>query len=155
MPSQHDFEAEKHSVLPGQSKSVSVLEYAELLQSRAAAHGFDWPDIEPVFGKLFEEIAELKVEVAKLGSDSSNMTLHVEHKRRVQDELGDVLFCCVNIARFLDIKPEDALKSTNEKFLRRFRFIEKELYARSCKLKDVSLEDLDLAWDRAKSQENE
>src|SRR5690554_8001794 len=90
---------------------------AEKLQRRAARHGFDWPDIGPVFDKLHEEIDELK-EAWQAAEDGTG------ERDAVEDELGDLLFVCVNLARFMKVNPEHALKRTNRKFEMRFRAIE-------------------------------
>ena len=121
--------------LPGLTRAVK-------LTARAARVGFDWPDAPRVLEKLREETAELETEILA-GAD----------KERLRDELGDILFVCANLARKLDLEPEDALRSTNAKFARRFQFIEAEL-ARRGKTPDQSdLEEMDALWDAAKAAE--
>ena len=121
--------------LPGLTRAVK-------LTARAARVGFDWPDAPRVLEKLREETAELETEILA-GAD----------KERLRDELGDILFVCANLARKLDLEPEDALRSTNAKFARRFQFIEAEL-ARQGKTPDQSdLEEMDALWDAAKAAE--
>ena len=124
---------------------------AEKLQKLAAQHGFDWPNIKPVIEKLEEELAELKLEISKaeLQQDDETKNDQFIHER-LQDEMGDVLFCCVNLSRFLKVKPEQALRSTNDKFIRRFQFIEKQLYEKGNVFEEATLEQLDDAWERAK-----
>ena len=108
------------SRLDGIARTLPAMARAEKLQRRAARHGFDWPDIGPVFDKLHEEIDELKEawQMAEAGTGDLDA---------VEDELGDLLFVCVNLARFLKVNPEQALKRTNHKFDARFRAIERVL----------------------------
>lgn len=143
------FQVETDSILSDVPSNLPVLNRAEKLQKRAAQHGFDWPNIKPVIEKLEEELAELKVEIAHAEAQSFDDE-HV-HKR-LEDEMGDVLFCCVNLSRFLKVKPEQALRSTNDKFVRRFQFIEAQLFESGLTLESASLEELDRVWDQAKAK---
>jgi ATP diphosphatase len=143
------FQAETNSVLSDVPSNLPVLNRAEKLQKRAAQHGFDWPNIKPVIEKLEEELAELKVEIAQ--AEAKSLDDEQVH-RRLEDEMGDVLFCCVNLSRFLKVKPEQALRSTNDKFVRRFQFIEAQLFDSGLTLENASLEALDRAWDQAKAK---
>jgi len=148
------FIAEEQSLLKDISQALSPLERAEALQSLASEHGFDWPEIEPVFRKIEEELAELKAEL-KTANEMKAVEGSVESQQqraRIEDEFGDVLFCCVNLARFIKVKPDRALASTNEKFIRRFQFIEKCLFESEQSFESATLEQLDEAWDRAKLQ---
>ena len=111
------------------------------LTARAARVGFDWPDVSFIFDKLREETAELAAEI------------EANDKAKMRDELGDILFVCANLARKLDIEPEDALRSTNAKFARRFQFIEAELTARGKTPADSDLAEMDALWDAAKTAE--
>jgi len=120
---------------------LPALTRAVKLSKRAARVGFVWPSAREVLAKLHEEVAELEAEVA--GGD-------VE---RVRDELGDVLFVCANLARELDIDPETALRGTNAKFVRRFRYIEAELAARGSSPEASNLAEMDALWDAAKAAE--
>ncbi len=120
---------------------------AEKLQRRAASHGFDWPDIGPVFDKLHEEIDELKAAWREAQADDSA-------RDAVEDELGDLMFVCVNLARFLRVNPEQALKRTNHKFEARFRAIEARLAAEGRDLDSEPLEALDAIWQSVKGVEN-
>ncbi|WP_144293732.1 nucleoside triphosphate pyrophosphohydrolase [Rhodoligotrophos appendicifer] len=120
--------------LPGLTRAVK-------LQSRAARVGFDWPNLEPVFAKVEEEIVELKDAVAE-GTD----------KAHIAEELGDLLFVIANIARHLEINPEGALRSANAKFIRRFNHIEQSVKASGQELETVGLDGLDRLWDEAKSK---
>jgi tetrapyrrole methylase family protein/MazG family protein/ATP diphosphatase len=111
------------------------------LSKRAARVGFVWPSINEVLDKLDEEVAELKAEVA--GGD----------KDRLRAELGDVLFVLANIARTLDIEPEDALRATNAKFVRRFGYVETVLAERGKTPAMSDLAEMDALWDEAKAVE--
>ena len=118
--------------LPGLSRAVKM-------QNRAARIGFDWPDIEPVFDKLQEEVAEVR-EAIKSGSADA-----------MEDEIGDLLFVVANIARHLKVDPEKAVRRTNGKFISRFKHLE-ALAARSNK-ESLSLEELEAFWQVAKKAE--
>lgn len=121
---------------------------ALLLQQRAAALGFDWPSIEPVFAKLQEETAELKQEIDQaIQAGETSPALQA----RMQDELGDVLFCCVNLARFMGVDAGLALEATNRKFERRFNYIERFAASQGRSFDSFSLEELDQIWNRAKA----
>ena len=109
------------------------------LTKRAAKVGFDWQDVDRIFDKLEEEVTELKSAI-----DSGD----AEH---ISEEIGDLLFVVVNLARRLDIEPETALKMTNRKFRRRFKFIETELAARGRTPETVNLAEMDALWDKAKA----
>ena len=108
------------------------------LTRRAARVGFDWTHIRDVTEKLREELAELEVEIA------------ADDRQKAQDELGDLLFVCANLARKLDIDPEHALRGANAKFTRRFRHIEDRLTAAGTPLADAGLDAMEALWDEAK-----
>ncbi len=113
---------------------------AERIMSFAKGLGFDWPKVEGVIGKLDEEVSELK---EAIGSSD---------KAKVESELGDVVFVLLNLARFLDVNPELALSGTLSRFVARFRQIE-ELAKSTCKnIKDMTLDEMDAIWDRAKKE---
>ena len=120
--------------LPGVSRAVKI-------QDRAGRIGFDWPDIEPVFDKLHEEISEVH-EAIKSGSASA-----------MEDEIGDLLFVVANIARHLKIDPERAVRRTNSKFISRFKQVE-ALSAKSGK-QTLPLEELEAFWQAAKKAEKD
>jgi ATP diphosphatase len=126
------------SILDGIASSFPALMEAQKLQQRAGRYGFDWPAVEPVFDKVDEELAELRE--ARITGDPE----------KIKEEVGDLLFAVVNLARQLDIDAETALKSGNRKFARRFRYIEQQLAAQSRQLADSSLDTLDRLWDEAK-----
>ncbi|MGM0953691.1 MAG: nucleoside triphosphate pyrophosphohydrolase [Pseudomonadota bacterium] len=132
--------------LDGIAATLPAMARADKLQRRAARHGFDWPDVTPVFDKLHEEIDELKEawQAAEAGTGDQDA---------VEDELGDLLFVCVNLARFMKVTPEQALKRTNHKFEARFRAIEQALEAQGRNMDEESLEALDAIWQQVKGVE--
>ncbi len=133
------------SALDGVARGLPALLRAGKLQSRAARVGFDWGALAPVLAKIDEELAELRAEV----------TAPQPAPQRVQDELGDLLFTVVNLARHLKIDPEAALRHTNSKFERRFRALEAELTAGGADLAEAGLEAMEAAWQRAKAAETD
>lgn len=134
---------ERKSVLDGVPKDLPSLMAAYKLQYKASKVGFDWPDIDPVWDKVSEELHELE-EATIDGS-----------KEQIEEELGDVLFTIVNLARFLKVDPEVALSATNRKFRRRFSYIENKVKGKQEKWEDLSLIDLDDLWQEAKEKESE
>ncbi len=132
------------SVLDSIPASLPSLARAEKLQKRAAHYAFDWPSIEPVFDKIQEELEELKEALAHPNSDAPAQQQHII------EEMGDVLFCCVNLARVINVNSDTALRSTNQKFINRFRYIEKSVQEQGKVLGDVTLNELDKLWDEAK-----
>jgi MazG family protein len=129
-------------VLADVAARLPALTRAVKLQKRASRVGFDWDAIEPVLAKIHEELDELRTEIDE-GTP----------KARLEDELGDVLFAVSNLARHLDIDPEQALRGTNRKFVRRFEAVEAGLAARGERPEDVSLEAMDALWVEAKKEE--
>lgn len=128
----------KKSVLEGVPKSLPALIKAIRIQDKARGVGFDWDNPEQVWDKVNEELTELKVEVdAK--SD------------KIEDEFGDVLFSMINYARFLGINPEDALEKTNKKFIKRFQYLETESAKDGKQMGEMTLEEMDVYWNRAKN----
>jgi MazG family protein len=126
------------SVLDGIGVALPALTRAEKLQKRAARVGFDWPEAGPVFGKIDEELGELRAEL-DAGAPAA----------RLEDEFGDVLFAVVNLARHLRLDPEQALRAASRKFERRFRAME----AAAAPLKGKSLDELEGVWQRVKAAE--
>jgi len=110
------------------------------ITKKAAKVGFDWENKEQIFAKIDEETAELRSAID--GSDAES----------IAEEVGDLLFAVVNLARHLDVEPETALKKTNRKFRERFKFIEKQLKLQGRTLEDSNLEEMDALWDKAKTQ---
>lgn len=136
---------------PGALSDVPVglpaLSRAEKLQKRAALEGFDWDDIAPVFDKIQEELDEVR-EVLAQESDP------VQRQHRLQDEMGDVLFACVNLARFLKVDAEASLRQTNRKFETRFSAIEQLVGEQGKEMRDLTLGELDELWEQVKRWEN-
>lgn len=135
-----------NSRLSGVARTLPAMVRAEKLQRRASSHGFDWPEIEPVFDKLHEEIDELKEAWYEARSGKGEVAA-------IKDELGDLLFVCVNLARFMNVNPEQALNSTNHKFETRFRAIEQRLENKGREFENESLESLDAFWQAVKGVE--
>lgn len=131
------------SALSGIAQALPALTRAIKLQKRAAQFGFDWDTVDEVWEKLEEELRELKAAFA----------LKVE-RGKVEEELGDLLFCCVNLARHLTLDPEQALRHTNAKFERRFGYIEARVCESGRELKQVGLKELDAYWEAAKRDES-
>lgn len=127
-----------HGVLDGVPKGLPALMRAYKLQAKAAKVGFDWQDIEPVWDKLREEIGELKEALTE------------QDKAAVENELGDVLFTVVNLARLLKYEPETALNMTNNKFIKRFKYVEQCVAERGSEWAEFSLSELDEFWELAK-----
>jgi ATP diphosphatase len=156
----------EYSVLAGVSSKVPALMEAYKLSSRAARVGFDWPEIEGLFAKLEEETAELREElkavpmpafnaqsVGKGIAGSGKPQVAPEVRERLEDEVGDLLFVLVNIARYLALDPESALRKTNRKFKRRFQWIEERLRAGGRTPEQASTDELETLWREAKQQE--
>lgn len=139
-----NWEAEKHkeknrkSRLDGVPKTLPALIRAQRLQQKASYAGFDWNEVEQVWDKIHEEIQELKE------AQSENT------KEHIAEEIGDVLFSVVNLARFLDIPAEDALRKTNKKFTDRFARVEEELKKRGKTVEESNLEEMDDIWNEVK-----
>jgi len=142
-----NWEAEKHkekgreSRLDGVPNSLPSLIRAQRLQQKASYAGFDWEKIEQVWGKVNEEIIELKE------AEISGNNQHIE------EEIGDLFFAIVNLSRHLNISSEDALRKTNQKFIRRFKKVEEGIKAKGKKLNEASLEEMDSIWNEAKHNE--
>jgi len=135
------------SILEDIPNALPALGRAEKLQRRAANVGFDWDHIDDVFAKIQEEIGEIR-EVLK-GADMSNLRDPEVHAR-LTDEVGDFLFCGVNLARFLKVNPDEALRGCNHKFTTRFNFIERALEDKGKAFEDCTLKELDALWNQAK-----
>jgi MazG family protein len=152
------------SVLAGiSSKMPSMLE-ASKLSSRAAQVGFDWPDVEGLFAKLHEEAEELKEQLKEFpapgprpqsrGVASSGRTIIAEElQTRLEEEVGDLFFVVVNIARYLSVDPESALRKTNRKFRRRFQWMEQRLRETGRSPDQAGMDELESLWQQAKREE--
>lgn len=157
---------EKHSILAGVSSATPSLLEAAKLSSRAAQAGFDWPNIEGLFEKLEEETEELREQLQQFpapgprpqghGVAGSGKTVIPESlQHRLEEEVGDLFFVLVNIARYLSLDPESALRKSNRKFKRRFQWMEDRLYESGRTPDQASMEELESLWLRAKAQEKQ
>jgi len=126
------------SVLSGVPAALPSLIKAYRMQDKARHVGFDWEKKEQVWDKVKEEFSELQVEIANLDKD------------KAEAEFGDLLFSVINAARLYGINPDNALERTNQKFLRRFNYLEEHTLKKGIQLKEMSLEEMDVIWDEAK-----
>jgi tetrapyrrole methylase family protein/MazG family protein len=129
------------SILDEVSRGMPALERANKLQKKAAKNGFDWNHLDDVWPKVDEELAELREAVAQGGHE------------KIEDELGDLLFAVVNVARHLKVDPGVALTRTNAKFTRRFKHVEASMKAAGVPMDKNHLKDMDAFWDEAKRAE--
>ncbi len=134
------------SYLDGIAATMPALRWSEKLQKRAAHHGFDWDDIQPVFDKVHEEIDELKAEIVIAKNDITS------NQDRITDEMGDVLFASVNLSRHLGVNPEQALRDSNRKFISRFEVVERLLREDGKQMENCSVVVLEEYWQKAKQQ---
>lgn len=128
-------------VLSGVPSSLPALVKANRIQEKVRGVGFDWEKRDQIWDKVLEEISELKEEIENHNTES------------IESELGDVLFSIINAARLYDIDPEAALEKTNRKFIRRFNFLEKETIAKGKSLHDMSLDEMNVIWEKAKKED--
>ncbi len=142
MKSQERAAKKETRLLDGIATTLPAISRAEKLQKRAARVGFDWPDAMQVMDKIKEEIAEAEIELKAEPRDQN----------RLMDEIGDLLFCVVNLARKTGIDPELALKSTNQKFTNRFNYIEQSLVSKRLKIEDVDLDTMENLWTESKQK---
>jgi MazG family protein len=156
---------EPRSVLAGVSSAIPALLEALKLSSRAAHVGFDWPTIEGLFEKLEEETGELRRNLEQYpapgprpesaagvaGARGTRIPEELHH--RLEDEIGDLLFVVANLARYLSLDPESALRKTNRKFKRRFQWLEEELHRRGRRPQETPLEELEALWQQSKERE--
>lgn len=136
------------SLLDGISLAMPALARAQKLQHRAATVGFDWSEPRAVMGKLEEELQELTTEL--VATEQTGAGAPVPQETGLQEELGDVLFCCVNLARHLGMDAESAMRAANRKFESRFRYMEKQLEEAGSSLEQASLDQLEALWQQAK-----
>ena len=153
------------SVLHGVSSAMPALVEAYKISNRVANIGFDWPNIEGLFDKLNEETTELRSNLdeypapgpqpqsANAVASARGVTISEDLRGRLEDEVGDLLFVMVNIARYLALDPESALRKTNRKFRRRFEFLEDRLREQGRKPSDASLDEMESLWQESKRQE--
>ncbi|MFQ5561767.1 MAG: nucleoside triphosphate pyrophosphohydrolase [Nitrospinota bacterium] len=133
----------RKSLLDGVPKEMPALLRANRVQEKAARAGFDWEHADQVFKKVEEEMGEFREAFMK------------KNNEEMEDELGDLLFSLVNIARFIEVSPEDALKKTIQRFTQRFHFIERAVAGRHREVSDCTLEELETFWKEAKLEERE
>lgn len=131
----------KKSVLEGVPRSLPALVKANRIQDKVAGVGFDWEEPQQVFEKVQEELGELQEEVQKGDLE------------KIEAEFGDVLFSMINYARFLGVNPENALERTNKKFIKRFQYLENSAKEIGKDMKDMTLEEMDIYWNKAKTYE--
>jgi len=134
----------EQSILDGISAALPALVRAPKLQRRAASVGFDWENLDSIFAKLNEEIAELR---AELGTS--------DNKQRIEAEMGDIFLVCTNLARHLGVNSETALRKANQRFKTRFRYIESQLSQQGQRVSDQELSSLQVLWEQAKQQQRE
>lgn len=130
----------KASILAGVAKALPALKRAQKLQKRAAREGFDWPNVEPVWKKIEEELQELRE------------AMQQKKSQNIFEEIGDVLFSCVNLARHIDIDAEESLRACNKKFENRFSYIEGSLAKAGKSVSGCSLDRLEVLWQEAKQK---
>jgi ATP diphosphatase len=154
------------SILAGVSSAMPSLLEAYKLSSRAAQAGFDWPNVEGLFDKLHEETGELREQLKEFpapgprpqgrGMAGSGRAVVPEGlQSRLEDEVGDLFFVLVNIARYLSLDPESALRKTNRKFKHRFQWMEARLHESGRTVEQASMDELESLWQQAKTQERQ
>jgi len=154
----------KRSILAGVSSAMPSLLEASKLSSRAAQAGFDWPNVEGLFDKLSEETEELREHLREFpapgprpqnrGMAGSGRTVIPEAmQEKLEEEVGDLFFVLVNVARYLSVDPESALRKTNRKFKRRFQWMEDRLHEAGRSADQSSMEELESLWQQAKAEE--
>ena len=131
----------KKTVLQGVPKSLPAMVKATRIQEKVKGVGFDWDNKDQVFDKVKEEFSELHQEIKK-----------INNQEKIEKEFGDVLFSMINYARFIGVDPESALERTNKKFIGRFNYLEQEVKTNKMDLMKMSLEEMDLIWDRSKKK---
>lgn len=132
----------RESILEGVPGTLPSLLRAHRLQDRASRVGFDWDKVEDVLAKVDEETAEFRA------------ALEAKDEERMEDELGDVLFALVNVSRFINVNPEDALRKSISRFISRFRYIEMAAADQGRKLSDMTLSEMDALWEEAKRKKS-
>jgi ATP diphosphatase len=137
-----------HSALDDIPQALPALTRSRKIQHRVAKVGFDWAELAPVVAKVHEEIDEVLVEVSKRDQNPDF------YQPRIVDEMGDLLFAVVNLARHLKVDPEQALRQANQKFERRFRGVEQHVAENGKPIENHTLDELDLYWNAVKQDEN-
>jgi ATP diphosphatase len=157
--------SEPESILSGVSSAMPAWLEAHKLSLRAANVGFDWPNVDGLFDKLREETAELREHLKEFPAPgpqpqsrgiagSGQAKISDDLRRRLEGELGDLFFVLVNIARYLSLDSESALRKTNRKFRRRFQWMEEQLRATGRTPQQVPMQDLEALWQQAKQHES-
>lgn len=152
-----DLQTQPELLLEGVSSKMPALQEAHKISSKAAHVGFDWPNVQGLFEKLSEETLELQEHVQKIPqaiSSAESSRLPDELKERMEDEVGDLFFVLVNIARYLSVDPESALRRTNKKFRRRFGWLEEQLRQQGRTLEESTLDQMEALWQQAKTLED-
>jgi len=129
----------RKAVLEGVPKSLPAMVKAYRIQEKARGVGFDWDNATQVLEKVFEEYRELQKEIKNHGSHE-----------RIEAEFGDLLFALINYARFIDVNPDDALERTNQRFIKRFNYLEQQTIQKGKSLHDMTLDEMNVYWDEAK-----
>ena len=129
----------KKTVLQGVPKSLPAMVKATRIQEKVKGVGFDWDNKEQVFEKVKEEFSELHLEIKR-----------TDNQEKIEKEFGDVLFSMINYARFIGVDPETSLERTNKKFIGRFKYLEQEVKKNKLDLMKMTLEEMDLIWDKSK-----
>ena len=129
----------KTSVLEGVPKSLPAMVKSMRIQEKARGVGFDWDDKHQVWDKVKEELMELKTEIDK------------GDEKKTNDEFGDFIFSLINYARFVNVNPENSLEKTNQKFIKRFQYMEKQIKSKGQNLSDLTLKEMDVYWNEAKT----
>lgn len=153
-----------HSILAGVSSAMPSMLEASKLSSRAAQAGFDWPNIDGLFDKLREETTELRKELQEFPkpgprpqgqgvAGSGRAVVPAPLQMRLEEEVGDLFFVLINVARYLSVDPESALRKTNRKFKRRFQWMEDRLSESGRSADQAPMEELESLWQQAKAQE--
>ena len=130
-------------VLSGVPSSLPAVVKANRIQEKVRGVGFDWEVRDQIWDKVLEEINELKAEIANRDTE------------RIEDELGDVMFSLINASRLYGIDPEAALEKTNRKFIKRFNYLEKETLSKGISLHDMTLDEMNVIWEKAKKEDSE
>jgi XTP/dITP diphosphohydrolase len=138
----------RKSLLDGVPKELPSLTRAYRLQEKSSKVGFDWPTSAEAFEKIIEEIGEFKEAAERKKEDTGRLS--EADAAHLEKEMGDIMFALVNYARHLHINPENALRNTIDKYIRRFRHIESELEKRGKKITESNLEEMDVIWNEAK-----
>ena len=132
----------RKTVLEGVPKSLPAMVKAYRIQEKARGVGFDWDNATQVLEKVFEEYRELQKEIKNHGSHE-----------RIEAEFGDLMFALINYARFIDVNPDDALERTNQRFIKRFNYLEEQTIQKGKSLHDMTLDEMNVYWDEAKRNE--